>query len=343
MTLYENAIVPDYHVDIERQHNMQTYLAYIDPAYLRRIHVLYPMYFCPLPENADLFRDCSYFFIQNEYHKDFVNDTTNCLKLSGGLTVTSHALGLVLKTGFEVIFLMGCDLGFVDNQNHHSVHHLYYRQDSPVRKDHKTSFIVPGNFRKYVGTDRTFHFELDTYKGLTKKNTTATVFNLSDGVKIERTYPLPSKYLHTANFRKMKIHHNHKVCTDIDFFPACNLHFLYKAAFQDIENMLSQPMTDFGRFIDLYMDLNTYLKDKLARHQSVLFKIIYNTMLQYMTIVFSNAYAIEDEQYALTFAEQANGLLRDFLYEIEFQTKELKTEAAHVEIESWCAGAQGHV
>lgn len=325
MTLYENGIIPDYHIDIERQHNMQQYLAYIDPEYLARIHVLYPVYFRPLPENAYLFRDCTYFLVQNEYHQNLINDAADFMNLSGGLTVTSHALDIVLQMRFDVVFLFGCDLGFVDHQAHHSVHHPHCWKYSPV--EYNASFVVKGNFREYVGTNRTFHCELDTYQRLLKTKNNVIVFNLSDGVQIEHTHPLPSRYLNAINFNKLEIHGNRKICKNNDLYSAQNMRYMYKAAVQDLENMLSQPMTDFGRFIDLYMDLQSYMKNKLAKYQPMLFKILQNSILQYMSIVFSNAYVIGDEQKTLEFAKHANRVLCDFLHDLEPEIERLQEEA----------------
>lgn len=341
LTLYENDIVPDYHIDIERQNNHQIYLKYVNKEYMRNIHVLYPIYFRPLPENAYLFKDCSYFYKQNEYYQYMIKNTQGCLNICGGVTVTSHAFDIALQLGFDVIVLLGCDLAFLDNQEHHSVHHWHNRntarqKDVSVQEDKNelkirqgyfnTPFTVPGNFRTNVKTNRNLFCELGAYNRLTKKNANAIVFNLSDGVQIKHTFPLPSDYLNTTNFRKMMIHQNRKSSSEIDLYSVQNLHFLYKAVVQDFENMLSQPLTDFGRFIDQYMDLQSYMKSKLAKHQPVLYKILENTMLQYMTSIFSNAYAIEDEKIALEFAERSNAVICDFLHELEAEIEILQEE-----------------
>lgn len=107
-------------------------------------------------------------------------------------TVSNFALNFVLEAGFKNMFLFGVDLGFKDKAHHHSKYSAYYQNAKDVstftQQDYGTH-CLPGNFCQSVQTKYEFkiarrHMQacISHYK--------AEIFNLSDGARIEGTYPL---------------------------------------------------------------------------------------------------------------------------------------------------------
>ncbi|ACV67923.1 6-hydroxymethylpterin diphosphokinase MptE-like protein [Desulfohalobium retbaense] len=320
LSLYENNVLPDYHVDIERQHNIQPYINYIDKEYLNNVHVLYPIYFKERYEYADLFKSKTYFHVQNNYDLFFANVAEGDLLLSGGLTVTSYALELALQATFNVVYLFGCDLGYFNTQNHHAKGHVHYKYT--YKYDAINMQVVPGNFKNHVCSDGVLYHEIETYETILKNYNKSCVLNTSNGAKVCNTFPIPSKYIYTNYYIKNNLYSIKRTneINDQVFFDLC---YLYYALIKDFKSMLFQKIYSFSTFIDLYMDLHSYLQNNLQDNSPALFNIINYTLLQYMHIVFSNAYSIVDEDLTIEFVEKANRILYDFLCDLEPELAEL--------------------
>ncbi len=113
-------------------------------------------------------------------------------------TVSNAALMAMLHLGFKNIYLLGVDLGFVDDGHHHSKSSMYYEgkwqgKDSTNKAFKGSSRVTEGNFRDEVLTTQIF----DSSKGVMEfalqdfKN--VNTYNCSDGAKIRGAEPLAFK------------------------------------------------------------------------------------------------------------------------------------------------------
>ena len=199
MPLHKNGIVPDFHAEIEQNRatfdwssriNDFEYLKQIDLISCNGIH----------PDTCDLFRNTYIAF------KDGESSTVSSLKLLGEKnyetltfaypTVSNFAINLFKVMGFQQLYLFGIDLGFTEQDKHHSQQSGYYHEDGQEKYNyqerHNTSIVVPGNFRPTVFTK----YEFKVSKVIIERalaQTGGDCFNTSDGARIAGATPLSIK------------------------------------------------------------------------------------------------------------------------------------------------------
>ena len=107
-------------------------------------------------------------------------------------TVSNFTVNFVLAAGFKNIYLFGVDLGFKDKAHHHSKYSAYYQQAQDVSNFTQQEYgdqRLPGNFCESVQTKYEFKIAR-RHMQTCISHFTAEVFNLSDGARIDGTYPL---------------------------------------------------------------------------------------------------------------------------------------------------------
>lgn len=195
-TLHANGIVPDFHAEIEA--NRSTYdwaIRISDTEYLKQITLIS----CNgiHPDTCELYRDVLLAFKQGEastvsifelYEKSNFEALNNAYP-----TVTNFAVNFFTEIGFQQFYLLGTDLGFVDEKHHHSKASGYYSKTGEDLYDYaaenNTSLIVPGNFRPYVNTKYEFKVSKSVLEN-TLLSKRVDAYNLNDGAKIKGTIPL---------------------------------------------------------------------------------------------------------------------------------------------------------
>jgi hypothetical protein len=196
--LHRHGITPDFHAEIEQNRSTYDWAVLIDDlAYLKNITLLS----CNgiHPDTCDLYKDVLIAFKEGE------SSTVSATSVLGQNpfevlqhafpTVSNFATNLVSVVGFNHIYFMGVDLGFVDVKHHHSRSSGYYQENGQETFDYaennNTSLIVPGNFRPKVNTKHEFKISRQIIEQVTlKKFKLQTFYNCSDGAKISGTHPL---------------------------------------------------------------------------------------------------------------------------------------------------------
>lgn len=196
--LYRNGIKPDFQAEIEQ--NRTTYdwsMLVNDSKYLKGIDLLS----CNgiHPDTCNLYRNTYISFKEGE------SSTVSALTILDRQkhtvldfafpTVSNFAFNLFSEMGFENIYLIGIDLGFVDQNHHHSINSNYYKQDGSPLYDYaahnNSSKVVAGNFRQTVYTKHEFDVARQVIEDTIRKCQGAlTTYNCSDGAKIVGTQPL---------------------------------------------------------------------------------------------------------------------------------------------------------
>ncbi|MDN4500896.1 DUF115 domain-containing protein [Alteromonadaceae bacterium BrNp21-10] len=199
--LYKNGIVPDFHAEIEQNRATFDWCCRVgDFDYLKKISLLS----CNgiHPDTCDLFKDVYVAFKEGE------SSTTSALHILGEgkfeklkfafPTVSNFVMNLFTSMQFNQLYLIGIDLGFFDNKQHHSKQSGYYNADGDELYDYaaknNTAMVVPGNFRKTVFTKHEFKVS----KAIIEQSLASAkveCFNCSDGAKIVGSIPLQLDYM----------------------------------------------------------------------------------------------------------------------------------------------------
>ncbi|MDO6838191.1 DUF115 domain-containing protein [Paraglaciecola chathamensis] len=196
--LYKNGITPDFHAEIEQNRSTYDWPVLIgDLDYLKEITLIS----CNgiHPDTCELYKDVLVAFKEGE------SSTVSALSVLGKQhfevlqqsfpTVSNFVTNIISVLGFNHIYLMGVDLGFVDVNLHHSKSSGYYQEDGKETYDYSakniTSLVVPGNFRPRVNTKHEFKVSRQIIEQVThRKPKEQTFYNCSDGARIKGTTPL---------------------------------------------------------------------------------------------------------------------------------------------------------
>jgi len=102
-------------------------------------------------------------------------------------------MALSLTLGFENIYMIGTDYGYVNNEHHHSKHSTYYDEDfseEDITTQRMTEDMTrKGNFRESVYTNAIFDSSRGNIEALLQTKPGVKVYNCSDGASIMYTEP----------------------------------------------------------------------------------------------------------------------------------------------------------
>ncbi len=211
--LFKNGITPDFHAEIEQNRTTFDWPSLIgDLDYLKKISLLS----CNgiHPDTCTLYKDVYIAFKEGE------SSTVSALNVLGESqfeslqhafpTVSNFTCNLFTVLGFQSIYLLGVDLGFIDVKHHHSKNSAYYNEGGEEAYDYSeknnTSIVVPGNFRKSVNTKHEFKVSKQMIEQVIGVKSKEQIFyNCSDGAKIYGAIPLKLSDLLLLNDKKQKL------------------------------------------------------------------------------------------------------------------------------------------
>ncbi|GLX83128.1 motility associated factor glycosyltransferase family protein [Thalassotalea eurytherma] len=201
--LLANDIVPDFHVALERTKSTADFLEHFIPEQARQkinLLVLNVMY----PEVLDLFgwtgvgikgheAGTTLFQLGEYYSRGEITTTLGyCNPLVG-----NTALSFFCSLGSKNVYLFGLDKGYVDTNHHHSKSSYYYEEDGdekyePIKMG--AEFSVEGNFVPSVITEPFLYTGKEQVERLllSFRGQGFNIYNCSNGVKMEHTFPLRS-------------------------------------------------------------------------------------------------------------------------------------------------------
>jgi len=108
-------------------------------------------------------------------------------------TVTNTGLAVATELGFEKLYLVGTDFGFVSQTYHHSKHSIYFDNNfqykEVVNENMQTNMVVKGNFRDEVFTTNIFDSSKSGVEFLLQNKPHVEAFNTSDGAFIKNAKP----------------------------------------------------------------------------------------------------------------------------------------------------------
>ncbi len=186
--LLTEGIIPDIHVEMERsQHTASIQKKWFTPDVTDNV-VLLALNTVPL-NTTERFRHCWLF--------PKANDVANLLlveKNKNGLkplhfcnpTATNFATAALIRMGLTNLYLLGCDYGYRDNQQHHAQKSDYYNETSQLSKVKvRSETIVPDNKGMPILSTRIFNLARHNIERLLSRHPYVTCTNCSNGAKIE--------------------------------------------------------------------------------------------------------------------------------------------------------------
>lgn len=292
--LYKKGIQPDFHAEIEQNRATYDWACRIDdPDYLKGISLLS----CNgiHPDTAALYKTVLLAFKEGE------SSTVSTLKILGGSnfevlkfsfpTVTNFVLNIVLKMGFEQIYLFGTDLGFVDDKKHHSMYSGYYeggQQLYDYTSSANTALRVPGNFRQEVSTKQEFKIARMIMEQSLREYPQVDCFNTSDGALINGTKPLRVNdllVLSTSDEKQQCIkswHQSAFVEVDFESFTQAKDKTFNNASlargFDKILQLVDQALKHEIDLEELIEEQKNVLFDSYQNEPSLLFYYLYGTL-----------------------------------------------------------------
>ncbi|GGW73480.1 6-hydroxymethylpterin diphosphokinase MptE-like protein [Alteromonas halophila] len=195
-SLYRQGITPDFHAEVEMNRSTCDWVGRVgDPSYLKKIRLL--SWSAVHPDLSDMFHSSYLVFKNGEAPTQAIGSMYGRLPLSSLLyaypTVSNLAASFASQFGFAQYYLFGTDLGFVDDQYHHSKSSGYYLEQGKQLVDYTkmnyTRLQVEGNLRPVVFTKQEFKISCRIL-GKVFTRVSGDVYNLNDGAKIEGTQSL---------------------------------------------------------------------------------------------------------------------------------------------------------
>jgi len=238
-------------------------------------------------------------------------------------TVTNAALMAMLHLGFENIYLLGVDLGFVDDAHHHSKSSMYYEGEWEGKESQNKIFkgsskTTKGNFREEVFTTGIFDSSKGILEFAIKEFSERNIYNCSDGAKIAGATSLA--------FNELIIKENHfDLKTDLETLLNSSFelasknkkyvhNFLGKQLFpklriviDEFNSFLDEPITSRKDLSDVFSKQNDYVFSFSLRADTMLyFRFLKGTMTYFQASIMTYCAAYTDEDMRLQYIE--NGL-----------------------------------
>lgn len=213
--LLKNNLVPDYHIELEKEADTLTRLEKSPAAQLSKIHLITTVEVHPaIPQlfKSSLLNVVSDNFICQQRYQHYSKIAPNLAY--SYYTVTNFALDLLLSMQMTQLYLVGVDFGFLSIDEHHTKSSSYFNAQGASVYDyelkHGATFTVPGNLSSTCLSVSAFNAaRLLMEDCLTKKNIEQRVYNIGDGAKISGCIALVELPKQLNNVAHIKTEHLH--------------------------------------------------------------------------------------------------------------------------------------
>ena len=318
-TLEKEGILPDFHIELERKYATFEALGIINKQFLKKLSIIGNN--TVRPDVYSLFGESFMFLKPNDIGSNFFSENIPRLFYCNP-TVTNSALALTLELGFKNIYLFGADMGFRHAEYHHSKNNVsMYKNSRLFCGEMKPEKQVEGNFGGQIYTSDIF---LDTkyrLELLLSRYSDINVYNCSDGAKILKTIPLKTENLNLddIDFNKKEIKETIKSQFTFDYLENMDinkiLNEMHNELLEKINNlieMINEKITDKLEILDIFYNMYQYIKST---------PLIVGSVLDLQFIIYSYAFAEEDETLAVEFINKSFSVFRDFLFELKKDIK----------------------
>ncbi len=190
-TLHNNGILPDIHIELEKEYDTFNRLQLLPKAYLNKITLWASSEIHP--QIPILFGDCKLFSLAtSKIEKEMYKDSgLQAITLNYSYyTVTNFALNILLQWRCSKVILVGVDFGFLSLDEHHARSSSYFSGKGESIYDyelvHGATFKVEGNTTDSCLTVPAFNVARELMEqALADKNNKSEVINIGIGAKIQ--------------------------------------------------------------------------------------------------------------------------------------------------------------
>ena len=236
--LYKEGIVPDFHIELEREAIREKILLELPGDFLKKINLIAADVVPPSITN--MFKNSFLFVRSNSTHQYLLNPSLVPPAITP--TVVNSATSLAIILGFKNIYFFGTDMGYKDIRIKHVSGTIFDKEKYKYIEEKIDSYFkVEGNFTDNVYTDEILFWAKSSLEELISYFPDRTFVNFSDGALIKGTKK-PDKYVEISNW--------------ID-------------KFKNKENIFSLFSSQYNSFMrpdlkDYYADLITLLEDVIS-------------------------------------------------------------------------------
>jgi hypothetical protein len=345
--LYRYGITPDFHAEVEQCRATFDWASRINaPEFLKSITLISVNGIHP--DTCDLYKDSLLAFKSGESSSIVATDMLGESRFSylkqSFPTVSNMAIDFFTTLGFNQIYLLGVDLGFVDYNNHHSKKSGYFEDGKAIydyQKNLARSLPIRGNFRDKVFTKAEFNLSRTMMEQLLSAYQ-IDVFNLSDGAYIQGATPLTMDQVLIVNkdIDRDIMHQQLRqafitITGDIrGMYAAAYSKSLLKEQLATLMTFTECELTSAEQINDLVVQQREFLNDALVKGES-LFGYYFYGSLNYMCAALSKAAMANDEEQVVNNASKIlnywQRLLNDFSDIITNEGDILDSAAAFVQ------------
>lgn len=344
--LEANDIIPDYHFEIER--NVVTYNHLVESMskeYLSQINfiglnVVYP-------DVYNLFKTTKIFFRSNDCGASILSNSFTQLEHTNP-TVTNGVVSFASSIGFKNIYLFGADMGYKDENSHHSKHSIYTMEKASYFYNWKPN-TLDKTYKANFNSDTVSIKSTDILVWCRQRIENCIIeynindkqkiqyFNCSDGAFIEGTTPIKSSEIDLSNLSEESKNNTIKMIeqnfSKHDKKVHKTLQLNLKNNKNELENIIkficktidkNKTITSFGQFFDIANAIFLQLKQSRQNINSSMTSTLLNGTLSHMfSTTYTHALMSKDFDEALKYIEHGLKVVKEFVLFVKKDIKDL--------------------
>ena len=326
--LHQNSITPDFHAEIESNRATFDWAIRVgDPEYLKNISLIS----CNgvHPDTISLYKDVFLCLKEGDASTEIANRIFEKQPLPelrfAYPTVSNFAINFALECGFVQIYLLGIDLGFTDEEHHHSRFSGYYKDDGSELYDYvrqsNISLIVRGNFRASVATKYEFNLSRIMIESAIADFVSAIVYNLNDGAAINGCLPLSVENVLITSSEEEKekalswlIQKAHSPIDGTNYSNSLKEKFNAEKLIEDVRTFqkLLERKTCTKKDVKLLIEQQRDFMVDLFKNNRPMFMLYYNGTVNYINAILSKVQSLTSHSFHDKL-EQVLSIWKEFL------------------------------
>jgi hypothetical protein len=333
-SLVKHDIIPDFHAEVEQNRVPVDIVSNtVTAEKLKQIRLLSVI--SVHPDLAPLFKETWTVFKANDSASLLLGEHAQTLlsdfpQLEHAYpTVTNFALSLLLHIPFSHIYLMGVDLGYVDQDQHHSKNSIYFSthnnellySSEELGKQYEQ---IPGNFQPLVSTHFQFRVSQETMEqALAEKPANIEVFNCSNGALIRGTMPLHHEYILSESNKELKqqaLTALQKTCIDQTMATRLQQHCAatysheeFRAELDKLYDMLSKPVDNLADLYQWIESQQNLIVVSAKRGRSLLYHLLSAELHTLHAILVKSYFTEQNEQAGLAHVHEVIALWQELM------------------------------
>ncbi len=240
--LYKEGIIPDFHIELERETIRKEILEKLPSEYLKNIDLIAADVIHP--DIKKMFRNSYLFFREGSIHTQLLKPSLIPPAISP--TVTNSATSISIISGFENIIFFGTDMGFKEKNKKHVSGTIFDSKEFKYIEEFMDNYLeTEGNFGGTVFTNDILLWSKEHLEILISHFNDRKFFNCSDGARIKNAIPVKNPAeINIPEIEKDKILENIKSLFSEDYNRIIN------PDISDYYTISINMLDDFIRYIE---------------------------------------------------------------------------------------------